>query len=365
MPPKNAVSTEPRPVDVARNGRRPLIVWGAVLAACITTIAWIASAPELKVPVLPSAPAAITPATSVQERAEFYDISVTPAVAAADTANRAAAARCLERIAGSFDKYRAGIGPFTKDLTSLSTRFGVMRRMPSDWWYKQDEISAYVGEKFETHLFSNAKLGQDIEGASASFRAEVHANQNEMLTEIRAAVEQSDLPQLPSVDYKDFSAEVTATLKSHATAAATDSVIKGLLTELASGVGGAAATQLTAAVAVRLGATVAASSAAAGGATAGGAAAGGAGGTTLGPAGTAVGAGVGLVVGVLVDWWMTAQFESSMTAQLTELIDSMERTVVEGDTQQPGLRISLVEVCNKIRDAYTSSLYAHLVEGSP
>jgi hypothetical protein len=337
-------------------------LWAGIFAACVGGIAFLVRTPEAPAPSLPEAPQAPTPASPVA--AAFFDSEVQPAIAKADRANREAATRCVQRIQEMFAKDRRGIDPFIEDLTSWGTRFGVVRRMPSDWWYKRSDVKEVIAAKFEKHLFSEKSLHDGIEGALDQFRKDVEANNNELLTAVNAAVSRRDLPNMPPIKYRQFSAEVTESLRKFAAEAAVDNVTTFLITELASGVGGEVATQLTLAIATRMATMAAEATAAAGGATAGGAAVGGGGGSLGGPAGTAIGLGVGLVIGVGIDWWMTNSFKEKMSGQLNKMIDQVESSVLQGTDDKSGLRVSLDTTCDALCDSYRQSLYDRIVRGS-
>ena len=111
-----------------------MLIWSAVLVMCFLALIYLASAPGVSPPRLPPSPQAVSPGISSQARARFYDEQVQPAIALADTANREAAERCVQRLREMSDKHRQGIAPFVSDLNSWGTRWGVVRRMPSDWW---------------------------------------------------------------------------------------------------------------------------------------------------------------------------------------------------------------------------------------
>jgi hypothetical protein len=103
------------------------------------------------------------------------------------------------------------------------------------------------------------------------------------------------------------------------------------------------------------------SAATAGGATVTSAAAGGGGGTAAGPAGTFIGAAVGLVVGLAIDWWMTERFEAKLREQLKAMVDEIEASVFEGAQGELGLRLSLSQTCDVLRDTYRSAVFELVV----
>jgi hypothetical protein len=348
----------------ARRGKATsVVVWATVLAFCIGVLIYLALRPAPSPPELPSPPRPAK-AERISTRARFFDEQVQPAIAAADKANREAAERCIQRLRDQFSKYRRGVEPLVEDLTSWGTRLGVVRRMPSDWWYESTNVQEFVTEKFQAHLFSEESLKQGIEGALATFRDDVRANSDKLLTEVKAAISRADLPETPSVEYSEFSSDVTKGLEQYSVKAGKDSVLSLVLTLLVSEIGERAAIQIVAAVGTRIAATAATASASAGGATAGGAVAGGAGGSSVGPVGTVVGAGVGLIVGVIIDWWISEYFEVKLSLQLQEMIDQIELSVIQGIGEQPGLELALAETCDVLRDEYQQSLFDRIVQES-
>ncbi len=184
-------------------------------------------------------------------RARFYDVSVEPQIIATDLLNRQAADRCVDRITRLMDGYRAGVDPFVDDLTSISTRLGIVRRMPSDWWYRDQGVKTYVREKFETHLFSEAKLTADIASVLVDFRDEVDANQRRMLTDIKASLSAADLPNIELEAYEPLFQKVAADLQSMAIEKGTTSVQHGVASLFVSEVGSFAAVSVVASVVAR------------------------------------------------------------------------------------------------------------------
>lgn len=342
---------------------------GTVLLLSVGLVVWIgyrSSVDIVPVTAPPAMPAEIVPQKSPAElraeRGTFFKAEVEPSITEADKLNREAAERCVARLKESFDGYRTGIQPFCQEINSWGTRLGVIRRMPSDWWYEQTDVSDYIQAKFAKHLFTDKKLAMDIERALAQYRADVEANQYTLITRIRAAISSGDLPGLPDINYTEFSKDLSERLTVYSVESAKDSVVNGIVTEVASGVGGFAAEQLLAQLVVRLTAMVGASTASAGGATAGGAAVGGGGGSLGGPLGAAAGIAVGLVIGGVVDWWMSSSFEAKMTEQLNSLIDELNNAVIAGDANRPGLRDGLRGSCDVIRQAYQDSLRTNIID---
>ena len=326
-------------------GSRTMLTWTCIVAMCIIAILFVAWRPGPRPSPLPPAPPVVELQPTV-DRAKFFESDVQPAIAAAIKANHEAADRCIRRLDEMFAKQREGVKPFVEDLTTWGTRFRVMCRMPSDWWYKRKTADEFIKAKFEEHLFSQASLEDGIQSALGEFRKDIEANNNQLLTSVNAAVSRSNLPNTPKVEIGEFAKSVADSLQRFTLDSAKDSITNLVITEIASNVGAAAATKLTVEIAARVAAAVAATAATEGGATAGGAARGGGGGSAGGPIGTAVGFGVGLVVGVAVDWWMSSRFKGKLTNQLNSMIDETEKSVIDGRDGQPAAsRASLDKAC--------------------
>ena len=269
-------------------------------------------------------------------RASFFDTEVEPRIVETDALNREAAQRCIVRLGYVIDNYRDGVDPFVEDLTSISTRLGIVRRMPGNWWRGDDRIEGYVQQKFEKHLFSQQKLMRDVAGVLDDFRSEVDANQKRMLVSVQASLDTADLPEVDIEDYEPFFASVAGQLRTYATQQGTNTVYNGLTVLAVSEVGSFAAVSVASGLLARFGSAAAATAAVGVGATAGTTAAGAGGGSFAGPVGTVVGLGVGLAVGLAIDWWMTEQFEEKMNEQMKGYLDSLEQTLLHGTTSLHG-----------------------------
>ncbi len=299
-------------------------------------------------------------------RAAFFDSDVEPRIAETDKLNRDAAQRCVNRITALVEKYQAGVAPFVNDLTSVATRLGIVRRLPGDWWNEEEQIEAYVQSKFQRHLFSEALLTQDVADILKLFRDEVDANQMRMLVEIRASLNTADLPEVDIAQYEPFFHSVAQKLQEYSADQGTSSVYNGLTVLVASEIGSYVAISVAGGLLARFGTTVAAGAAAGAGVTAGATATGAGGGSLAGPVGTVVGFGVGLAVGLLIDWWMTAKFETELTEQMQHYLDSLRESLLHGNTNstinEGGLADVLPLVCDRLANAYRERFYEQIVQ---
>lgn len=314
---------------------RSLVLPVAILVVSI--VAWfVVTRTQTPVPPVPQ-----PPPVEVNRTKEFYDSTLQPLVDENQRANLVAIERCLSRIDDSFTIYRKGIKPFSDDITSMGTRFGILTRMPANWWYEDGRIQRFVQTKFETHIFGEKQLNDDLTSALASLRDEIHANRNQLLASVKLAVFESDFPSLAIPDYRSFDEQVNQLLLEFSSNRAKDSVYHGIATMVTSEVAALVVTQIITRVVTAIGTSAATSAAAGGGATAGGAAAGAGGGSLGGPVGTAIGLGVGLVVGILVDWWMTENFKATLEKDLNTYLTNLRDGIIEGVNGEPGLREAL------------------------
>ncbi len=302
-------------------------------------------------------------------RAAFYDAEVEPKVFETDQMNREAADRVVERLRDTFRQYQAGVKAFVSDLTSVSTRLGIVKRMPGQWWAGDQRIDEYVREKFEKHLFSEQKLLDDIGAVITTFQEEIDVNQRRMLTEIRASLSASDMPQVSMSTYEEFYDQVAKKLQTYSTSQGSATVYNALTVLIVSEAGSYVATSLIAGLLARFGTAAAVSTVAASGAAAGSATVGAGGGTLGGPVGVVVGFGVGLAVGLVIDWWMTDKFETEMSLQMNGYLASLQHAILYGDSiatddsTREGLVGALPIVCDRLLDAYRERFYAQIVTG--
>ncbi len=315
---------------------------------------------RLKEPVpIPELPAPIqVPRGDLQSM--FRD-HVQPLLEASGEGSRESAARCTQRIHDHFETYRQHIGVFVDDITSTWTRLGILRRMPADWWQKENRVEEFVQKKFEKHIFSEGKLNDDITTALVALRDDLRADRALLLSRVKLAVSESEFPDVEIPSNIDFDVEVNQLLHRFASRRATDTVYQGLATLVTSEVAALAATSIVARVVTALGTSAATSAAAAGGATAGGAAAGAGGGSLGGPVGTAIGLGIGVVVGIAVDWWMTDRFRDQMKTELQLYLFRLESGILRGAHDQTGLEADLERLVEDINRAQREVLTRKLI----
>jgi hypothetical protein len=325
-----------------------LLVWASLF--------WRPTTPPPQPPVFPQPSTKLSP--------NFYDSRIAPLERDNQQANRAAAARCISRIEEHFKTYRDGVGGFCNDITGMGTRFGVLRRMPANWWYEHDSITPYITRKFEKHIYREEQLRGDVGAALTTFRDDLRANRGTLLSGVKVAVSESTLPHLAIPDSESFDKHVMEDLTAFAADRAKDSVYNGVVTLVASEVAAVAASEIVTTFMSTFVTTAAVDAAAAGGATLTTTTAGGAGGTVAGPLGTAIGAGVGLVVGVLVDWWMTDSFKAQLHKDLDAYLDKLKDGIIDGTGGKSGLRGALAEYCDDLHAAQARILHEQLVGGS-
>lgn len=303
-------------------------------------------------------------------RARFYDESVAPLVHRIDLDNRAAAVRCIERLDQLMNVYHTGVDKFVTDMTSISTRLGILKRMPGGWWSSDGRVDAFVQEKFESHLFSEQRLVDDVSAVLLQFRADIDANQRRLLVGVRAALTLSDLPDVELASQEEFFHQLSVQLNEYATRQGMTSVENMVGALVLGEVGAFAARSVISGLLARFAPSVAISTAAGASATVGASATGAGGGSLGGPVGTVVGFGAGLAVGLIIDWWMTERFEAELSGQMHTYLDDLRTTLVSGGgqvspTEEPaiGLEVALPRLCDQLTQAYRDRFFEQIVDG--
>jgi hypothetical protein len=286
---------------------------------------------------------------------KIYREAVVPVLDQFDRRNTAAVDHAIAVLHDRIAIHRAGIQPFTKDVASWHTRFGVLRRYPSDLWRKlrhkpqsPDSVAQYVNEKFRRHVLSEDTLNQDVASVLSNFNEDMLASQNRLYSELTLPLARIRTARpVMTPDAPQFRQDVQARAAQMTSSLAPDTLASGR----AAGGGGGVATDVAQAVTPRivtqvltqLGTAMAAEGIEAGGATVGGAAAGGGGGSFVGPVGTIVGIGVGLIVGAIVDWRLSKKFEAKVAEQCNGFLDNLEQRLRDGSDNSPGLKRTLGE----------------------
>lgn len=321
----------------------------------------------------PPPPAPAAPVEDPRDRViRIYRADIVPMLDAYDARNRGASNRAIATLRDRIDARRHGIKPFIDDVQSWRTTFGVLGRKSRDTWRKMrgtrridGSVQQYVDEKFQRRILSPGGLIGDVDAALDVFREDVEASRNQLYTEMRLPLRGIKVDQVQSkASFAAFVDDVRFRSLALSTEGSHDAVTSNL-TAFAAGwvageVGAKVAGRVVMVVVARVSTQLATRAAVSGGATVAGAAGGGGAGSTVGPAGTVVGIAVGIVVGAAIDWWMSEKFEAKMTTELNTFLTDLERSMVEGNASQPGLRKSFqdaLDANSKVqRDAIISTL---------
>ncbi len=253
--------------SVSREGNPNRSAW-VILGLLILFLSCISYLPFVTKDRQPEVSGPIEAARSVrrdsEERERFFREQVLPILAEQKATSRASTQRCLQRIRERFQDYRGGVRPFAEDITSLWTRMGVLKRMPMDWWKQDGRTEEYIQVKFEKHIFSEQKLAKDLSDIFQQWKDDLQADQARLLSRIKIAVSESDLPSIQLPSEIEFDGDVQDQLSSYVSRRATDSVYQGMVSLLASEMATSFATSLVTRVVVSLGTSVASSTATAG-----------------------------------------------------------------------------------------------------
>jgi hypothetical protein len=317
-------------------------------------------------------------------KSEFYQRDLVPLLDKAKKQNVADADKAVERLHEEFDRFRAGIPGFVEDVSSWSTRFGVVRRMSKDKWTNfwkakddpdSEEVKKYVLGKFQANILSEDALQKAVESAIGQFKDDATANRNLLLREMKMALSTSDVRlDFPAPNFeafqKLFEGYVTRSVQNQAH----KSIQDGVVTVIASGVAGAAAEQLVAQIIQLLGTEAVAAgaeAAAAGGSSmAAGGGLGAASGWLGGPPGAIIGVGAGLAIGAVVDWWLTERFKTNLTQELTTYLNNLERDMLDSAAasgERPartGLRETLHRAADKLQEVQSKAVLKALTEAT-
>jgi hypothetical protein len=374
------------PLQYAREGRiHRRAALGAILSAIGT--AGVAAAYYYldRTRALVSAPvaapliiAATQPSNPAKPQAEsvekIYREAIAPRLDEFDQRNANAADHAMGVLHDRIAMHRAGVEPFTKDVASWHTRFGVLRRYPADLWHRlrhqppsSTSVSEYVNEKFRRGVLSEETLNQDVAAVLSNFNEDMLASQNRLYSELSlplSRIRTSRPIMTPAMaqfrqDVQQRAAQMTHSL-------APDTLVSGLAAVaggwVATDVAQALTTRIVTQILAQLGTAMAAEGIEAGGATIGGAAAGGGTGSFGGPVGTIIGIGVGLIVGAIVDWRLSKKFEAKVAEQCNRFLDSLEQRLADGTDSSPGLKRVLNETATVTGQAQREAIRAALKE---
>ena len=314
---------------------------------------WLVHRPPLTFASLPAATPTVTRPTKAQVD-YFYSAHVSPLFAIANQQDSESVDHAIAQIHAAFGQFHASLPGFADDLTSLSTRGGVIKRMTADQWTKlwgnpgeAHRVTDYVGTKFEDQVVSEQKLRDVLRSALDRLQNDLQANHNRLVAGVKAAVSLPDCPLPPMAHGWD------QTFKAAEERAVQLAVFEGrdsVTTGIASFVGGSilamAAEKVLAPVVIEavmtvvgteLAASTAVATASAGGTTAALGTGGGAVGTTVGPVGTVIGVGIGFAVGAVVDFFMTKYFKTKLLNSCNAYLDNVEGQIIKGQANHPGL----------------------------
>jgi len=323
-----------------------------------------------------SQPATRPPVASETSKREvvagIYQQSIVPLLGEFDNRNAAAARRALNTLYDRIHMHRTGIPPFTRDVASWKTRFGVIGRYSSDVWHTLrhgqadiTQVSQYVDEKFRRYVVSEDVLKADVAAALAQFGEDMQASRNRLYSDLALPLDRIKVAvPTASATVDSFRDDVQRRAAKMTRGMALDSVVAGLAAVaggwVATDVAQAITSRIVTQVLAQLGAAMAVEGIEAGGATVGSAAAGGGGGSFAGPLGTIIGLGVGLVVGAIVDWQLSKEFEQKVARQCEGFLHLIEYHLREGQGDSPGLRQVLQDAVNLTarvqRDAVAAAL---------
>lgn len=386
--PKSKISSA-HPLDYASAEQIPSHPWKRIrwLVALLAAVSAFAGAWHITRSLQDHSPAGVgkmvmSPQSSLSTiqlpsdaAAQFYRNEIVPLLDAALQRNRQAADRAIELLHARFDAHRAGVKPFAHDVSGWATRLAVIGYSAADLWShvvshdpKVNRVGDYIQQKFRAHVLSEGSLETDVDQVLMQFQADVEANRNQLLVEIKLPLHNFPTPiALNEKDWQQFCATIAERAKKLNAGTARSSLVTGLASITGGWVGAESANVLVPKLLTGVGSAVAAEAAEA--ATVSGgmwadAAAGGGTGTLAGPAGTVVGVGVGLAIGVAIDWWTSDRLESHVTGQCQTFLNTVECQLVDGTEKYPGLRTSFEQTIKLADQAQRQAIIDALMEGA-
>lgn len=363
-----------------RLGGAPALRAGAMIVLGLGSLAawwtWPRPAPTSALPV--EAPTGAMESARVDPAVWFAE-HVDPLIDRSQERNLAAVDAAVARLRERFAAHRAGVRPFAESVTSWGSRFAIAKRMPADWWDKlfgegegdeRTRVERYVMGRFRAHVMDELSVQTAVQEAIAGLAADLEANRNLLWSEVELALHEADAPiAAPAGDFGAFQRAADMQAAAMASGWASDSLVNGVAAFAVSAAGGLLAEQAAAQVLARIGAAAASAGAstaagavAGGSAVAGGAGVGAGGGALGGPVGAVVGFGVGIAVGAVIDWKMTDSFRDRLEEDLLAYLDGIERSVLDGTAEQPGLVAVLDEAVQNAAEAQKSAALAKWME---
>lgn len=361
---------------VSRRAALSLLASGT-LAAATTALyrRWSVSGPS--VPARPLShsrtPTLHDTADTQVEIEKVYHESIAPSLVAFDGRNNKAVDRAIATLHERMEIHRRQVRLFTRDIASWHTRFGILRRYPSDLWHRlrgtsdSRAVNEYVNAKFRKYILSERGLERDVTAALASFNYDVDASRNELYSQLLLPLQRiKTIQPRREISLDTVRRESREAAERLGRSLPADTLATGLLGVaggwIAADVAQAMTTRVVGQILTRLAVAMAAEGVAAGGATVEGAAAGGGAGSFAGPVGTIIGIGVGLIIGAIVDWRLSKRFEAKIAQQCNQFLDGIERRLRDGDSRSPGLRQVLMQTIDVTNRAQEQAIQVALKE---
>ena len=291
-----------------------------------------------------------------RSRKEFFALNVPQLLNNEQERNREAINRARQELQSQFSTYRNGVPQFAEDLTTLGTRYRIMKTMLSDWWSEKNEARKVTTDRFAKFVASDSDIQKCVTEILTQFSSDLEANRNKMLTELEVKVATASL-SCASTDMGStniagaFLLELQPLVKklSIESPAVLALTIGGGF--LVGEVAGKIVTRLLAIVTTR----IATGAAARGSALAAGALAGTEGGSAVAPGvGTVIGLVGGLAAGAIVDFFLEKQFKQKVITECNALLTDME-TAIWSDEKE-GLEASFNRAIVTTREMHEVAL---------
>ncbi len=243
-------------------------------------------------------------------RRELYQQEIVPLLNETSARNQEAADNAINEIKTLFRGYKSNVDVFVEDLMSYSTRASFLWNLPGDWIKDDGRLEKIVSEKFETHIFSEDDLINDIASILSKFAQEIHANENNLLMECRAAIHASDIPEIVIPGYEEFAVDVMDELSVFLMQKNKVSVYNWIFTLVASEVIGITVTWTLKGSII---------------------------GSFIPGKGTILGLIIGIVAGSIADILMIEKTKEKMSINLVRYLYELEKKILAGSSHSMGL----------------------------
>jgi hypothetical protein len=242
-----------------------------------------------------------------------------------------------------FGQARQGSRLFVEDALGWDSKWKLVK----DYFSNDDEHGKFLQEQFSTRIFSPEQLQSAVESSVSAYIRHLEDVDSQLLVRLQADLSSVPSEQfVPGVDRNAIQQILDAAMREARTAASSDfrgMVEREIVSMVAGEVLSAAAVQLATSTGI-LGA---------------------------GAASGTVTFGAGLVVGVITDWAVSWAYDrlydpvGDLTNKINQQLDELERMIVVGDAERPGLATRLQDYSQRRSQARDAAIRGAILPSVP